>query len=323
MSALLSRLAATASLAALLAAPAAAGDEPDLLVLRGGERIDCRVLLEGEEHLVYRAGNRTRTAPAAEIAEVRSVERELRAFLQRYAGVDRRDPQALYELGLYAEAHRLPGEARNAWLRVLTLVPDHAGAWIKLGGVKREGGWELKLHGGFYSLDELRPRAGQWDGPLELSSAHFRIRTDASLERALDAAVDLERAWMAFYDLLGEPLGLYVFDAAPEVRGYADRGEIPAPRPGQEAWFDPAANVLYLPLYAGRDRGPSATALADCLVQNSFRPTFGRAGEIEPWALMGLGDVCADAVRPVLGRSTVDLGPLSRASFEAHARDGQ
>ncbi len=320
MSAPIRRLAALPLLIALLAPPAAAQREPDLLVLRNGERIDCRVLLEGEEHVVYRAGSRTRAAGSSEVALVRSVERSLRGFLERLASLDPADAQALYELGLQAETNLLPGEAHNAWLRVLTLVPGHEGAWIKLGGVKRKGVWQLKVRGRFYTLDELRARAAGWDTPLELQTAHFLVRTDAPLERALDAAVDLERAWLSFYDLLARPLDLYVFDEVPEVRVYADAREVPAQR-GGDAWFDRGANVLHVALGPGQDPELAAAELADCLLQNAFRRTLGQAGEIEPWARKGLGQAFAAALRPSPGGAALDLGAPSARHFEAQARD--
>ncbi len=313
----------TLLISALISAPAL-GDEPDLVVPKDGKRIECRVLLETDEKVVYRVQSKPREVPRADVAEVQSVERILREFLERFEETSTSDVAALTELALFAESRFLPGEAHNAWIRVLTLDPVNEQAWTKLGGVKRRDGWELKVRSHFYTIEELRQRVSDWKNALELRTAHFEIKTDAQPERALDAAIDLERATQRFYDVLGKPLGLFVFDEIPEVHVFADPKDYPAPpTEGMDAWFDRSANTLYVNARENRDTGTIVAELVDCLVFNAFRRTLGKTGEIEPWARKGLAFAFAAAVRPAPGRVTFDFDTPYLPHFESQARDAQ
>ncbi len=296
------------------------GDEPDLISLKDGKKIECRVLLESDAKIVYRAKNKTHEVAPGDVAEIQSVERSLREFLERSAQSDPKDVAAQSELALFAEASYLPGEAHNAWIRILSVDPTNEQAWTKLGGVKRRNGWELKVRGRFYTIDELRKRVSDWKNALELRTAHFLIRTDADPERALDAAIDVERACTTFYDVFGKHLGLYVFDEVPEIHVYADPKDYPSPpTPGQVAWFDRSANTLFVS--AGRERGAIVAEFTEALIFNSFRRTLDKTGEIEPWARKGLAQAFGAAIRPEPGRVTFDFSTPYLPHFQAHARD--
>ena len=310
------------SLASLSSLSPAVSDEHDLVVRKDGKQVECRVLLETDAKVVYRAKGKTVEVPRAEVSEVQSLERGLREYLARFEKIDPHDVAALTDLAQFAEAHALPGEARSTWLRVLSVDPVNEKAWTQLGGLKRRDGWELKVRGRFYSLDELRTRVADWKNALELPTAHFLLRTDGKPERALDAAIDLERAWCTFYDVIGKPLDLYAFDELPEVNVYADPKDYPAPpTQGMAAWFDRSANTLNVNLTQSSDSGTIVAELVDTLVFNSFRRTLGRAGEIEPWARKGLSYAFAAAVRPSPGRVSFEFQTPYTPHFAAQARD--
>lgn len=311
-------------LALLLAAlPVSGQDEPDLLVLKGGKQIECRVLFEDEGKIVYRAGKKTQEIGRLEVDDVQSIERSLARFLERFAAADTRSVEALTELALFAEQNFLSGEATNTWIRILTVDAENEQAWTKLGGVKRRKGWELKVRGRFLDIAELRSRVSDWKNALELRTAHFQIATDAAPELALDASLDLERAYQTFYEVLGKPLGLYVFDEVPEVHVFADAKDYPAPpTPGRHAWFARAANTLYVNVQEKPQRGEIVAELVDALVYNAFRRTLDkRTGEIEPWSREGLRQAFAGAVRPDPGRVRFEFEQPLTAYFRAQADD--
>src|SRR5687767_8533755 len=104
-----------ALLTTLLATSPILEDENDLLVFADGKQQACRVLLETEAKVVYRARNKTSEVSRAALKEVKSVERSLRTFLARFETMDPTDLPVLAELALFAEANLLPGEARNTW----------------------------------------------------------------------------------------------------------------------------------------------------------------------------------------------------------------
>lgn len=315
------RMLATSALLSLAALSPALGDEHDLLVLSNGKEIECRVLLETEAKVVYRTRGKTVDVARADVREVQSLERSLREYLARFEQLDARDVSALTELAQFAESRALHGEARCTWIRVLSVDPENENAWTALGGVQRRSGWELKVRGRFYSLPELRERVSDWKNALELPTAHFLLRTDGEPQRALDAAIDLERTWCTFYDVLA-PLELYVFDELPEVHVFADAKDYPAPpSPNMAAWFDRSANTLFVNGARMQGSGTIVAELVDALVFNAFRRTLGKAGELEPWARKGLAYAFAAAAQLSPGHVAYDFQTPYVGSFVEQARD--
>lgn len=315
---------ATLLATALPALPLPLGDEHDLLVFADGKEVPCRVLLETESKVVYRARNKTSEVSRSAVKDVQSVERSLREFLAHFDQVDARDVAALAELASLAESRYLAGEAHATWIRILTLDPENEQAWTKLGGVKRRTGWELRVRGRFYTLEELRTRASDWQNALELRTAHFLIRTDGSPERALDLALDVERAYLTFYDVFGKPLELYVFDEVPEIHVYSDPKDFRAPpTPGRPAWFERSGNVLHVNAQQSAERGTIIAEFTDALIFNAFRRTLARTGELEPWAREGLRQAFAVAARPDPGRLVFDFASPYLPYFQAHASDAK
>ncbi len=313
-----------ALLATFLATTPTLGDETDLLIFADGKQQACRVLLETESKVVYRARNKTSEISRAALKDIQSVERSLGTFLLRFARVDVRDVEALVELALFAEESFLSGEAHNTWIRILTLDPENEQAWTKLGGVKRRDGWELRVRGHFYTLEELRTRASDWQNALELRTAHFLVRTDGSPERALDLALDVERAYLTFYDVFGKPLQLYTFDEVPEIHLFNDPKDFRAPpRPGQPAWFERSGNVLHVNGQLATERGPIVAEFSEALIFNAFRRTLAKTGEIEPWAREGLKQAFASAIRPDPGRVVFDFNTPHAPHFQAQASDAK
>jgi len=308
----------------LLTLPHALGDENDLIVLADGKRQACRILLETEQKVVYRVKSKTIEVPRGEVKEIQSVERSLHAYLDMIAKADPRDVKALQDLALFAETSDLPGEANNTWIRILTIDPENAQAWTKLGGVKRRTGWELKVRGRFLTLEELRTRVSDWKNALELRTAHFVVKTDAEPERALNVALDVERAYITLYDVLGKPLELYTFDEVPEIQIFADPKDYPAPPvPGRPSWFDRSANVLYVNRQQATEYSAIVAEFTEALIFNAFRRTLGKTGELEPWAREGLKQAFAAAVRPDPGRVVFDFTAPYLPHFQAQASDAK
>ncbi|MSR63444.1 MAG: hypothetical protein EXS08_13455 [Planctomycetes bacterium] len=311
-----------ALLATFLLTTPTLGDENDLLVFADGKQQACRVLLETENKVVYRVGNKTSEVSRVALENIVSVERSLSAFLKRFASVKPGDVPALAELANSAEVNHLPGEARDTWIRILTLDPQNEQAWTRLGGARRDGVWQLRVGGRFYTLEELRTRVSDWQNALELHTAHFLIRTDGSPERALDLAIDVERAYLTFYDVFGQPLELYTFDEVPAIHLFNDPKDFRSPpKPGQPAWFERGSNVLNVNGQQASERGPIVAEFSEALIFNAFRRTLAKTGELEPWARKGLEQAFATAVRPDPGRVVFDFTAPNLAYFQAQASD--
>jgi hypothetical protein len=307
----------------LLALLGSGRDEPDTIVLRSGKSIECRVVFDSPEKVVYAVGTKTTEIPRTDVERLETVEIALREFLKNFEEIDAGNPAALVELATWAEAHELPGEAHDLWIRVLTVDPTNERAWTKLGGVKGKKGWQLKVRGRFYDLEALKKRVSDWKNALELPTAHFLLKSDAEPARVLDLAIDAERAWFAFYDALGTALGLYVFDEAPEIHVFSDAKDYPAPpTPDDKAWYSAVANTLYVNAAAKPTPGEVLYEMTDLFVVNGLRRTAdARTGQREPWAREGFGQMFAAAVRPDPGRVKFEFEPPYEPWFRAQVED--
>lgn len=297
-------------------------DDPDVVVLKSGDEVACRVLFEDDEKVVYRAKKKTVEVPRADVQSLRTIEQSLRQFFVGFDKIDRTDADALAELALWCESRELLGEARNLWIRILTVAPEDERAWNKLGGVySATRGWRLKVRGRYYTIEELRERVSDWKNAMELTTAHFLLKTDIPPERALDVTIDLERAYVAFYDLLGPYLDLYVFDEVPEIQVFSDQKNYPSPPTPRQAWFSYSANELYVD--ASKEPNPNEIVgnLTYCLLYNSFHRTLGKAGSIAPWARRGLAETFGTSVRPQPGQARWELGTPYVAYFVTQATD--
>jgi hypothetical protein len=315
---------ATIALCALISTSAGGEELPDLITLGDGKQIECRVLYEDASKVIYRAGRKETEIVRSTVKDLQTVERSLRELLDQMSQADMRDPKALAGLAEFAEGRYLPAEAHDLWIRVLTVDPENEQAWTKLGGIHARKGWQIKVGGRFYGLEELRERVSDWKHALELPTAHFLIRTDGDPARALDLAVDVERAFFAFYDLLGPALGLYyAWEEVPEIHIFTDEKDAPNPPvPGDTAWYSIGENTLYVRVTENRDPGPAVAEFVDLLIYNSFRRTLDvRSGAIAPWARTGLRTAFAGGVQTDPGKVSFDLKSPIMGYFKSQAQD--
>lgn len=305
--------------------PMQSNDEPDKIQLKDGKAVACRVLYADAEKVVYRASKKNKEVPRADVQSFDSVEGRLREFLEQFDAADPHDASQQATLALWAEEHNLPHEARCTWIRTLLADPNSEQAWTKLGGVKQGDVWKLKVKGKSYTLDELRKRKSEWKTALELPTAHFLIRSDGDPERVLNVAIDVERAYLAFYEMFGPVLKLYVFDEVPELNFVTDPADFPnPPAPGMTVWYERVGNQLYANISENPDRGAIATELCEVLVFNSFRRTLNKhVSEIEPWLRSGLALTFGAGFRPDPGHAKFDLKSPNESLFQSVAKEAK
>jgi len=306
--------------------PLGSADTPDLIVLKNGKEIECRVLFEDAETVVYTKKRKGKELPREEVESVQSVERSMAEFLEAFSKLPADDVAGLLDLASFCESRELFGEARNLNIRALILDPMNEAAWTKLGGVySKRRGWRLRVRGRYLALEDLRERVSDWKNALELPTAHFLIKTDLAPERALDIAIDVERAYKTFYDLLGSTMRLYPFDEVPELRIYANEDDYERPpSPGDVVWYAANANILHVNATASSEVPYVVVSeLSDLLFFNAFRRTVGRTGNVAPWARKGFSQAFGAAYRKDPGKASWDLSQpiISHFKMQAAAED--
>lgn len=299
----------------------------DRVILKEGRDLLGRVLFEGNEALVIDTGHKTRRVSLEDVLEVESVERSLVEFLARFDAADQTNPGQLLEIAAWAEENELPGEARNMYLRVLGIDPENEPAWTKLGGTKSKRlGWRLKVRGKHLTIDQLRERVSDWHNALELTTAHFLLRTDIQPERALDLTINLERAYLEFYKLFGDELELFVFNEVPSIFVYASDEEFPEPTfDGDNAWYTEEDNILYVngDELGGADARESMRHFVDLMMFTSFKRTMGLDGKPAPFVSRGVGLLFASALDFKEAWADWDFDRPNQELFRRHAAEAQ
>jgi hypothetical protein len=295
---------------------------PDQIHMKGGRTLSGRIVSETRDELRIRSGRGEVEVARANVTSVRSLEHSLAEFLHRWDSMRHDDPVALAELARFCASRGLTGEARNAWLRILTLDPGSEEAARAIGAQRFEGGWHVQSDKQWIKLaDYLAPKA-QWRHAVDLRTGHFLVRTDLALERVLDAAVQLERHYQRFYDFLGPELNLYVFDEVPVVNVYARVGDYPAPPlAGESSWFAPSNNELHVRAAEAIDMRLITRDVTEMLLFNAFRRSSGHNGEIMPWAQRGIAEYFAATHGAKPGDPWAPLDMPSYLLFTQRAHD--
>lgn len=271
------------------------GAGPDSVKLvDGGKVLEGRVVFEGKDEIVLRSGRKDDRIARKDIAEIHSLERSLSPIIdQDLRGAEAAKMQALAE---ECEKAGLANEARILWLRVLLADPknDAAVKALKAQRVKEEVNVELGKDR--RKLSELGKKQESWKDSYELDTTHFVLRSDLDLPFVLDLATGLERFHRRFYETLGSPLELYIFDESPEVYVYGQAKDFPvAPLRGDPIWYTPGENrlnVLAEPL-------PSIEGvvqeLSKLMMFNALRRSSGSTGQVPMWTAFGIAHMFGKA----------------------------
>jgi len=305
------------TLALFLLLPLLASETPSdqVTYLDSGKVQKGRVVYDTPQKLVLRQGVRDTVIDPADLKEVRSLERSLAKILDRdLVGADAR---TFLELAQECEAAGLEAEARQFWLRTLLADPSSelAGKALKVQRIKDEV--KVPLGKQRLTLAELQTRRESWKQAYELECTHFKLETDLDLPLALDLALGLERNYRRFYETLGAPLELFLFDEAPEVRVYARKEDFPVgPVVGDPIWFAPGINTLNVLA----DPDPSVSGviheLTRLMLFNALRRGSGSAAQVPQWTASGIAELFAMAAPAVRFGKWSEIGVPDKRQFE-------
>ena len=293
-----------------------AGSGPDRVKLVESDKVlEGRVVFEGKDELVLRDGSREHRIPRKDIAEIRSLERSLAPILEK--DLAKADAAALAALAEECQAAGLDREAKNLWLRVLLVDGGNEAAVKGADATRVRDEIRVQLGKDRRKLGDLAVRQASWKEAFELSSTHFLLRTDIDLASALDVALALERFHKRFYDTLGSPLELYVFDESPEVHLYGHSKDFPVgPIKSDTIWFAPGVNQLHV--LAATDPSVAAVVheLSKQMLFNALRRSAGATTQVPAWTAIGVAEIFAQAAPKERFGPWSDLGVPDEAAFE-------
>ena len=293
------KLALARVLFALGGVQAAAGAQ-DLVTLADGRALEGRVVLATEDELVVRAGGRDERVARSEVRELVWIPGSLAELFERAAQVPADALAATLELARFAEARALPGEARIFYWRALLLDPENPEARAGLGHERRGKRWSVEHDGRSYdSLEELFEATAAWKHAWRFPLAHFELATNLPLERALEAALDLEHFYLEFYRVFGADFELYECTHPMEVEIHADARSFPENAGGGRAYFWPEPNTLFVDASGGLERYALAHECTHQLLYTATQLEARRSGALPSWLDEGLAEyVAASTVLP-------------------------
>lgn len=183
------------------------GDFRDVVVTNSGKEIRGRVVQRyaPKEVLLLRDGKRVRV-PSKDVKSMTTVNDLLREFFER--SVESKEQNHAWILAEWAESKGLHAMAQLQAMRVLAADPDHEKAHTLLGHKQGKEGWLWKRESTFLPKARFDEYTSEWGHPLLLSSEHFALRTNADLERAVNALLDLERLYVWWFETFGKALEL-------------------------------------------------------------------------------------------------------------------
>jgi hypothetical protein len=295
----------------------------DRVDLKDGKSIAGRVVAELKDSVVVRVNKHDREVARAEVASVMSLERSLAALLERDTST--LDAAGWAALAAECESAGLAIEARNYWLRTLLADSAHAAARKALDAKSVKD--DVTLHFGKHGmhLSALRSGSLKWKEAYELPTTHFVLKTDLPLPKALEVASALERFHVRFYALLGEPLGLYVFDerTLPEIRVYNEGAAFPTPPvKGERVWFSMGENALNVAADGQLSLPAVVGELSRQMLFSALRRGAGPTAQVQPWLSAGLQDYFARTAPETLGGPRPDTAAaLSAAARQLGGKD--
>jgi len=306
-------------LLALVAGSGADDKAPDIVRLTSGKTLMGRVVRDVPDSVTIESrGGQTEIA-RSNVAEVRSVERNLAQFIKQYDVSAKSSPGPLLDLARFCDDCGLKNEATNLRYRVLLIDPANDAARRGLGA--RTVVEKLQVPDtdgkGWIDFDTLRGPKSRWRDALELHTAHFLLRTDLPIDKVLEATIQVERHYLRFYDFLGPELGLYVFDQTPEICLYSKPSDYPMPwTESAKSWFAPVENKLHI--LANDDQFEMVKLVRDAtdlLLVNALRKSSGKTGNMPPWAGCGFSEYFASTAASRPGAAWGELGVPSPALF--------
>src|SRR5258706_4447757 len=293
-------------LAALLAsATLAAGGEvrpPDTVELEGGVKLAGRVVFENQDELVLRVGSNERTFPREKVVRFDSRFADLRGIHKRWRELAETDLAGTLALARRCRELKFEDEAQLFAWYVLSYSPKDAAAHEFLGHEKLHEDWVVVDGSRRWPWEKLLELRKDWKDAWELSSEHYRVRSNLPLHDAVIAVLEMECAYEAFYQLLGRPLRFHELVDPQLAQVHADEKSFPETVGNARSYYDRAGHVLLVNASGGFDRGAVVHEATHQLLDACMQNTRTARGDVPGWLNEGLAEFVRAATSGVARR---------------------
>jgi hypothetical protein len=290
-----------------------AGDgkrKPDTVTLQNGTKLAGIVVYRDEAELVLRIGTRDTTYAMKDVSKVDARATNLSDMIESWLKGKPGDEEAIHDAANYCQRLELFDEESLLRWKLVLLWPASEPYHKELGHELREGVWGLKEGERWVALKEwLAPR--ELKNSWKLASTHFELKTDGPLDAAIDALLDLECLYLAFFQKFGHDLHSYEVVERVKVEIQSRKRNFSAPTKAAVSWFDPRANVIYLDGQKGLDRARMLMDGTRALLCNSGSRQRVIDGVIPPWVEAGLSTWVGWNLHGEIGRAVWDPLPFA------------
>lgn len=264
------------------------GDEhKDEVHLLSGKVLKGLVVYEDDQIVILRVGTHDKTYQRDEVEKVVSRGSALHKLLDRLNSVRRDDATELLAAADQAEEGGLDGEAELLRLAALIADPENEAVHELLGHKQKSKAWRFKVRGKWKRFEDWPEITGTWKQRFVFHTTHFDVESDLPLPQAIEAALDLERAYRAFYSLLRTELEMKDIEERLAAQIHSDDASYPEPGDGRLGYFSGGDQMLFV---LGKQDLPITLAHEVChqLFYYGTQLSRGSRGEIPAWVNEGL-----------------------------------
>jgi len=307
---------------ALLLMLAAGGDvRPlDTVELEGGSKLSGRVVFEDADEIVLRVGNNERTLSRKKLVRFDSRFADLRLIQKRWRELAENDLAGTLALARRCREQKLEEAAQLFAWYVLSRSPKDAAAHEFLGHEKQRENWLVADGARRWPYEKLLELRKDWKDAWELSSEHYRVRTNLPLSEAVTAVLDMEGAYESFYQLLGRPLRFHELVDPLQAQVHADAKSFPEMLGDARSYYDHQGHVLLVNATGGFERGVVVHEATHQLLDACMQNTRSGRGDVPGWLNEGLAEYVRASTGGPPARGLPVEGQFDLARFREFAQ---
>lgn len=292
--------------------------ESDRVQLLSGKELSGHAVYEDRKLVLLRKGSKVREITHDKIESVTSRARGIRTLMKALDGYDAWRVSDNEALARQAEELGLQDEAHNLWWRVLAVEPENVTAHEALGHKRSGKRWKVVHAGRKVRMDSVRELARDFGKAWEFSTSHFDLRTNLSLEQALDLTLDLERLYVEFYRLFAHELRLFETEERMQVYIHSDASSFPE-QSGESGYFKGDLNRVTIDASKGLVMYLVVHEVTHQLIYNTAVEEHTRHGAIPGWVDEGLAEYMAGSYQGIPARLVIDTESLRHSWFRVQA----